>query len=66
MMSDTAIWGLLLIEKTVAHVGDGLNMGYLVGVAGFEPATSWSQTMRADQLRYTPQKPYCHSIGMLA
>jgi hypothetical protein len=24
-------------------------------VAGFEPATSWSQTMRADQLRYTPQ-----------
>ncbi len=27
----------------------------VVGVAGFEPATSWSQTMRADQLRYTPR-----------
>ena len=26
----------------------------MVGVAGFEPATSWSQTMRANQLRYTP------------
>jgi hypothetical protein len=28
---------------------------FVVGVAGFEPATSWSQTMRADQLRYTPR-----------
>ena len=26
----------------------------MVGVAGFEPAAFWSQTRRADQLRYTP------------
>jgi hypothetical protein len=30
--------------------------GILVGVTGFEPATSWSQTKRATGLRYTP---YC-------
>jgi hypothetical protein len=28
-------------------------------VAGFEPATSWSQTMRANQLRYTPWAALC-------
>ena len=27
----------------------------LVGVTGFEPATSWSQTRRATELRYTPK-----------
>ena len=27
---------------------------YYVGVAGFEPATPWSQTRYANQLRYTP------------
>ncbi len=27
----------------------------LVGVTGFEPATSWSQTRRATELRYTPR-----------
>ena len=26
----------------------------MVGVKGFEPSTSWSQTKRASQLRYTP------------
>ena len=28
--------------------------GYLVGVAGLEPAASWSRTKRATKLRYTP------------
>jgi hypothetical protein len=28
----------------------------LVGVAGFEPATSWSQTRRDTGLRYTPKR----------
>ena len=27
----------------------------LVGVPGLEPGTSWSQTMRASRLRYTPK-----------
>ena len=31
----------------------------MVGVAGFEPATSWSQTKRASQLRYTPKLHDC-------
>ncbi len=26
----------------------------MVGVPGLEPGTSWSQTMRASQLRHTP------------
>ena len=26
----------------------------MVGVGGFEPPTSWSQTMRANPLRHTP------------
>jgi hypothetical protein len=26
----------------------------MVGVSGFEPPTSWSQTMRANPLRHTP------------
>ena len=26
----------------------------MVGVRGLEPPTSWSQTRRANQLRYTP------------
>ena len=30
---------------------DGL---YLVGVAGFEPAASWTRTMRDTKLRHTP------------
>ena len=28
--------------------------GFSVGVAGFEPTTSWSQTRRDTGLRYTP------------
>ena len=28
----------------------------MVGVEGFEPAASWSQTMRATKLRQTPIK----------
>lgn len=27
----------------------------MVGVEGFEPAASWSQTMRATKLRQTPK-----------
>lgn len=27
----------------------------MVGVTGFEPATSWSRTRRAPNLRYTPE-----------
>lgn len=30
-------------------------MSELVGVLGFEPRTSWSQTRRASHLRYTPR-----------
>lgn len=29
----------------------------MVGVTGFEPATSWSQTRRSTKLSYTPQIP---------
>src|SRR3954468_15237394 len=29
---------------------------FLVGVRGFEPPTSWSQTRRATGLRYTPKR----------
>ena len=28
--------------------------GILVGVAGFEPAASWTRTMRDTKLRHTP------------
>jgi hypothetical protein len=30
----------------------------MVGVTGFEPATSWSRTKRATKLRYTPKKTW--------
>ena len=30
---------------------------YMVGVAGFEPATSWSQTKRSTKLSHTPMEP---------
>jgi hypothetical protein len=30
-------------------------MGQVVGVTGFEPATSWSQTTRSTKLSYTPR-----------
>jgi hypothetical protein len=33
---------------TVKHLG-------FIGVTGFEPATSWSQTTRSTKLSYTPQ-----------
>ena len=33
----------------------GINTPLNVGVRGFEPPTSASQTLRASQLRYTPQ-----------
>ena len=38
----------------------------MVGVAGLEPATSWSQTMRASQLRYTPKTNFQLSIPAFA
>ena len=31
----------------------------MVGVTGFEPATSWSQTRRSTKLSYTPRFPWC-------
>ncbi len=34
-------------KKTVCFI--------LVGVTGLEPAASWSRTMRATKLRYTPE-----------
>ena len=34
---------------------DQLNPLLLVGVTGFEPATSWSQTTRSTKLSYTPE-----------
>jgi hypothetical protein len=37
-------------DVTIEHVK-------LVGVTGFEPATSWSQTTRSTKLSYTPIKP---------
>ena len=30
---------------------------FLVGVAGFEPAASWSQTKHSTKLSYTPMEP---------
>ena len=35
---------------------DGVNMTYMVGATGFEPATSASRTLRATKLRYAPIK----------
>ena len=32
----------------------GAETGYLVGVAGLEPAASWSRTKRDTKLRHTP------------
>ena len=31
--------------------------GFLVEVAGFEPAAFWSRTKRATKLRYAPMEP---------
>ena len=36
----------------------GINKDLNVGVRGLEPPTSASQTLRANQLRYTPQLKY--------
>jgi hypothetical protein len=36
-----------------------------VGVAGFEPTTSWSQTRRDTGLRYTPKKIMLSPDGYL-
>ena len=38
------------------HSLGGSPIGGMVGVTGFEPATSWSQTRRSTKLSYTP---YC-------
>ena len=34
-----------------------------IGVTGFEPATSWSQTTRSTKLSYTPENRLPHSTG---
>ena len=41
------------------HTVDGLL--FLVGVAGFEPAASWTRTMRDTKLRHTPITD-CHLL----
>ncbi len=38
------------------HTAGEQKQALKVGVAGFEPATSCSQSMRANQLRYTPSR----------
>ena len=47
------------IEPTIARVKFWCIANYatpqLVGVAGFEPATSWSQARRSASLNYTPE-----------
>lgn len=44
-------------EKTLDAEAQGSNMTLLVGVTGFEPATSSSRTKRATKLRHTPWLP---------
>ena len=36
----------------------GIRGANVVGAAGFEPATFWSQTRRATRLRYAPKYQY--------
>ena len=43
----------------------GVETGKNVGVAGFEPTTSWSQTRRDTGLRYTPKKIMLSPEGSL-
>jgi hypothetical protein len=43
-----------------------LAMAVLVGAAGFEPATFWSQTRRATRLRYAPPEPAFDTCFALA
>ena len=45
--------------ESLAGVGEEV-----VGVTGFEPATSWSQTRRSTKLSYTPKFPQC--LGAVA
>ena len=45
----TAMCFLALQNITVEH-----KSALMVGVTGFEPATSWSQTTRSTKLSYTP------------
>ena len=40
-------------------------LGSSVGMAGFEPATSWSQTRRDTGLRYIPKKNIYHLVYTL-
>lgn len=35
----------------------------MVGVAGFEPAASWTRTMRDTKLRHTPMPEYYTMAG---
>ena len=45
-----------------SDVSAGLT-GFAVGVTGFEPATSCSQSRRATKLRYTPQLIHFKGMG---
>ncbi len=40
--------------RKCSKIGLNYHEDSVVGVPGLEPGTSWSQTMRASQLRYTP------------
>ena len=43
------------LDSNKEAVGSFLPTASSIGVTGFEPATSWSQTTRATELRHTPK-----------
>lgn len=43
------------LDSNKEAVGRKLPTAFSIGVTGFEPATSWSQTTRATELRHTPK-----------
>ena len=43
------------LDSNKEAVGSFLPTAFSIGVTGFEPATSWSQTTRATELRHTPK-----------
>src|SRR3954454_17526439 len=53
--------GFVCCSTLIAECQHGFCRNYfrvLVGAAGFEPATFWSQTRRATRLRYAPPRPW--------
>lgn len=47
-------WGHVNESHAPHHHDTGLSVNSMVGVAGFEPTISCSQSRRATKLRYTP------------